>query len=174
MIQIFLPSILTQWHFQKSLDKGEKRRPGFSNCSLNWLRYPKWICQIVPAKLHCPKDWPSASKNLSWRFILNICFDTLHPDLRKLAADLTGNHLFMQIWQFVPCQTNLGTVKVPYFIVFIFYVYLRKYFLIHRDLKDRTRTELTNITGCSQPCFYRKFSQLGNEDIRSLNYHGKI
>ena len=50
---------------------------------------------------------------------------------------------------------------------------LRIYFLNHRDLKDKTRTELTQITGCNPPCFYRKFFQVGNKEvIKSFNKHG--
>ena len=51
--------------------------------------------------------------------------------------------------------------------------FFREYFSIHRDLKDSTRTELTEITGCRQPCFYRKFSKVGNsDDIKSFDNHG--
>ena len=51
----------------------------------------------------------------------------------------------------------------------------RIYFLIHRDLKDRTRSELTQITGCKQPCFYREFSQVGNKEvIKTFDKHGTI
>ena len=41
-------------------------------------------------------------------------------------------------------------------------------------MKDKTRTELSKITGCNQPCFYREFSQVGKEVIRTFDKHGMI
>ena len=37
-----------------------------------------------------------------------------------------------------------------------------KYFHLHKSLRDKTRTEMTNITGCKPPCSYRKFTEVGD------------
>ena len=37
----------------------------------------------------------------------------------------------------------------------------RNYFREYERLRDMTRTEVTNMTGCNPPCFYRKYTQVG-------------